>query len=72
LTINCLTDDAQDKMESTDGQQAHICAVGLWNDNSARVLSLPNLVEMHMEKLADGERCQPGHFFLMAVRRFIQ
>lgn len=36
------------------GPKANICSVGLWTDISIRILQLPNLNEMHFEKL-EGE-----------------
>nr|CAB3236585.1 DNA damage-binding protein 1 [Phallusia mammillata] len=54
LTIDHLNGEkiSPESMEAST-QLAEICAVGLWNDNSARVLKLPSLEEMYQEKLAD-------------------
>jgi len=40
--------------DKTVSGPSELCAVGLWTDNSARVLRLPNLEELHCEKLAEG------------------
>jgi DNA damage-binding protein 1 len=39
---------------SPDENKASFCSVGLWNDISVRVLKLPDLLEVHRERL-DGE-----------------
>ena len=39
---------------SPDEEKASFCSVGLWSDISIRVLKLPDLMEMHKERL-DGE-----------------
>ncbi|XP_078488392.1 DNA damage-binding protein 1 [Ciona intestinalis] len=52
LTIEPLVSDPSE-LEGPDFVTASMCAVGLWNDNTARVLKLPTLEEMHQQKLAD-------------------
>ena len=45
--------------------EAHICAVGLWTDISARILKLPNFESLHKEMLGGGK--QPD---IMCVNMF--
>ena len=47
-------DQAMEVSEESMGP-SQLCAVGLWTDNSARVLRLPTLDQLHCEKLADGK-----------------
>ena len=38
-----------------DGEEkSHLCAIGLWTDISARVLSLPEFNSLHVEMLGGG------------------
>lgn len=50
--VACVTIDplVSSSPEATSTRAA-VCAVGLWNDNSIRLLSLPDLVELHVEML---------------------
>lgn len=58
LNIDPLRGDKDmDVSESGVRGPSFLCGVGLWTDNSARVLRLPKLEELHCEKLADGKRC---------------
>lgn len=35
-------------------EKSHLCAIGLWTDISARVLSLPDFNSLHVEMLGGG------------------
>lgn len=52
ISIDVLM-DYDDQQMDTGTQQADICAVGLWTDNSARILKIPTLEEMSRDVLAD-------------------
>uniref|UniRef100_H2YRR9 DNA damage-binding protein 1 n=1 Tax=Ciona savignyi TaxID=51511 RepID=H2YRR9_CIOSA len=52
LTIEPLVSDPS-ALDGPNPVVAHVCAVGLWNDNTARVLKLPSLEEMQQQKLAE-------------------
>ncbi len=42
-------------LHNNNGDNADICAVGLWNDISARILTLPNLEQVFNEQLKGGK-----------------
>lgn len=46
LSVNPLVSNTSD-----ESAKAQICAVGLWNDNSVRLLELPSLEERHSQML---------------------
>ncbi|CAK8675984.1 unnamed protein product [Clavelina lepadiformis] len=57
LSIDPLEFDSGGKGDGMDVEStppvSKICAVGLWRDNTARVLKIPTLEEMYQEKLAE-------------------
>ena len=64
LSIDSLSSD--EDMETCDQSisgPSKLCAVGLWTDNSARVLRLPNLQELHSEILVDGNLFHCFYYF---------
>lgn len=48
LSIDPLLSHSDDEMKV----KSHLCALGLWNDNSVRLLRLPDLKEVHSEMLS--------------------
>jgi hypothetical protein len=49
INILLLTIILHHSLRFLDKQKANICAIGLWTDNSVRLLSLPTLEELHKE-----------------------
>ena len=46
-----------------DGEEkSHLCAIGLWTDISARVLSLPEFNSLHVEMLGGGSSTSLLHW----------